>query len=990
MSSLLSRLQARWTRRRAERRLKSIQSLHYLPHANPTLADRRTALLFGTAALLSPAASQAQVNPPAWQTGYMYVNGGTTVNTNIPNPTPYNLTNLNIIASANITTWNVTLPSIPFDGQVITISQGVSTVGTTNVIAPAGFTVNSTGQGAYQFITNQAKWVSVQLAAGSVTVMGLPTVATIAALAALSPATSSAYLTDSIRGGNVFNWVAGSFTTQVTNDPGQGVYVALASDPTGATGAWVRQYEDAVNLTWWGLISDPTFASAPAIAANSTALANWHIWAMYQSITLGLGVDLFVPPGFYPYDNNLCQRFLGNIQKFHMRFYGATFQNVSTNASWTIAWELASPVFLGANGSNWFINQTTIGSTAFTTVTSTDVANLTVGNFVLLGSLDIQYNGYPPNMEQCEFPKIATINQYASATPSSMTYTTSTGLLALTFSAAPFGAGVGTTLNGAFVPVSGITVTGGTAPNGTWPIVSTASAGTVITLQAPSGLLATGLAAGSLGPVGAITLDRPIRWQHLTTFPDGATASVNKCGTARVWSLNNNGGAGSIVWTWDVDHVYEGGTILGALHAASGIALSTLSMTGRSIRWINSSINGVSPTVAGKVTCENCKIFAANEPDKNVDFFGLFDCEVVGDMKFQSSSINTALTRGGSITGLLTTGAKEQTTIGCNIGSIGIGPSQGANRSSAFLGCNIRAYPNNVELFNSSRKSFTIDGTTITYSNGVITMPWTSLSPVEPGMVLQLGQSSGSGALDGYSGDLGTMIVLGITGDGTHFFIQTSSQLTSLPSWTSNDVFIKRHRDVVFQGCSGCDEVLRANVATKNGFQEWEWIPDTLAGQCSTTGFWKPFGVPVSFNVKVVQPCTVSSKTLVISGFLYTASAPATFTAFALTIDLSTVGQRIVNQSTVTLLGADTFTVNSTTATKWPAGSFVNGNTMQWLFNYTPSTLTLLQLPVVDIALEFDLGLYGNVLTSLFAQQGGGTMIALPGGNLPPGGGSLL
>jgi hypothetical protein len=75
------------------------------------------------------------------------------------------------------------------------------------------------------------------------------TVTSISALAALSPTTGgSVLLTQSGRFGQ-FNWTTGNYGTQITNDPGQGVWVALGADSAPeVTGAWSRVYSGAVNL----------------------------------------------------------------------------------------------------------------------------------------------------------------------------------------------------------------------------------------------------------------------------------------------------------------------------------------------------------------------------------------------------------------------------------------------------------------------------------------------------------------------------------------------------------------------------------------------------------------------------------------------------------------------------------------------------------------------------------------------------------------------
>lgn len=87
---------------------------------------------------------------------------------------------------------------------------------------------------------------------------GLPTVATTSALAALTTTkNTSAYLSQAGRQG-IFVFSGSNLSTQVTADIQQGVYVAPASDPTGASGAWVRQLFAAGQYyaSWFGVYGD--------------------------------------------------------------------------------------------------------------------------------------------------------------------------------------------------------------------------------------------------------------------------------------------------------------------------------------------------------------------------------------------------------------------------------------------------------------------------------------------------------------------------------------------------------------------------------------------------------------------------------------------------------------------------------------------------------------------------------------------------------------
>jgi hypothetical protein len=70
-------------------------------------------------------------------TGYLTVGTGGTVNS-----TPTNVVN-NLIATGAITTWNVTLPSSPTDGQLFAVINSTGSAFTTNttVTAPGGATL---------------------------------------------------------------------------------------------------------------------------------------------------------------------------------------------------------------------------------------------------------------------------------------------------------------------------------------------------------------------------------------------------------------------------------------------------------------------------------------------------------------------------------------------------------------------------------------------------------------------------------------------------------------------------------------------------------------------------------------------------------------------------------------------------------------------------------------------------------------------------------
>lgn len=63
------------------------------------------------------------------------------------------------------------------------------------------------------------------------------------------------YLTEAGREGT-FKWDSSDLSTEVAADTQQGIYVPPSSDATGASGAWVRQYEGGVNIKWFGAVAD--------------------------------------------------------------------------------------------------------------------------------------------------------------------------------------------------------------------------------------------------------------------------------------------------------------------------------------------------------------------------------------------------------------------------------------------------------------------------------------------------------------------------------------------------------------------------------------------------------------------------------------------------------------------------------------------------------------------------------------------------------------
>ncbi|WP_155936688.1 hypothetical protein [Mesorhizobium ciceri] len=109
-----------------------------------------------------------------------------------------------------------------------------------------------------------------------------------------------AILTEANRQGR-FNWTSGNFSTQVSADTLEGVYVK-ATAIASSSGAWVRSYEGSAMARFWGATGDGTTDDAAAINAGLTVigpvLLENKVYAVGSTInTTATGKSLFGPPG---------------------------------------------------------------------------------------------------------------------------------------------------------------------------------------------------------------------------------------------------------------------------------------------------------------------------------------------------------------------------------------------------------------------------------------------------------------------------------------------------------------------------------------------------------------------------------------------------------------------------------------------------------------------------------------------------------------------
>jgi hypothetical protein len=120
-----------------------------------------------------------------------------------------------------------------------------------------------------------------------------PIVASRSALAGSN--SGRAFLAEPKRAGN-FVFDSANLSAKVAIDPRQGIYVAPEFDMTGASGAWVRQFDGAVNVRWFGALADDSTDDSVAFVAALGCLE-----AM-REVGYGYGqgsLSLFIPAGRY-------------------------------------------------------------------------------------------------------------------------------------------------------------------------------------------------------------------------------------------------------------------------------------------------------------------------------------------------------------------------------------------------------------------------------------------------------------------------------------------------------------------------------------------------------------------------------------------------------------------------------------------------------------------------------------------------------------------
>lgn len=490
---------------------------------------------------------------------------------------------------------------------------------------------------------------------------------------------------------------------------------------------------------------------------------------------------------------------------------------------------------------------------------------------------------------------------------------------------------------------------------------------------------------------GVITIDRPIRYVHRSDFPDGGNTDC-PCGKARIWQLNSGGWPVLGKVTWDIEHVYEGLTVL----PPPNVTGSYQTLSGRHIKTVNWKGVAPSESMAMQVEHYNDTYTTQGEPDKMVGsiLYQGISWNSGGRLSFQSSSIDRVRIVDSVFNGYLQTGSAKHVTIeNCDASAMAIGGDlYGFNRSVSIR--NSRAaqctWVNDDIGINAPSNQLVVDGTNVTFSNGTFAV----LKPIGaryvwniiPGQVINLAANiAGIGGAT-YSGDVGNGIVVAVREDSTRVFIDTTLPFAALPSWcTAGQVRIFKTGEVVIGGCSGSDALRTQSEASRIGKSTRSFFRYRFMGHYARSGgWWFHVGVVKAVRVNIRSPAPTAGLFYFQS---YNAFDATTLTSSGLlncAFDMTAVGLREINNTAfVGKKPGDSLVLNSVTLTAFPVGMSLFGQT-GWFISWDPSTYANYQIPVFDLEVEFYEDMLSAPATAMFDEvTGTPQVIAGVTGNLP-------
>lgn len=784
-----------------------------------------------------------------------------------------------------------------------------------------------------------------------------------------------------------------NFTTQVLNDPGQGIYVAIASDSTGASGAWVRQFSGPYDMAFWGIVGDGVLTPATGSIALPTNPTNT------TTVTVGTTSIEFVTSGATGNQVNIGGSAAATVAAL-LTFLQASGDGQISQCSYALNGSVSTTINVtydidgaaSANLGNGFAMSTTV--TGGTAAALSGGSSVGTDNSQGLANLGV-FGRYITSLNGIGFTRFGRPGIYLFSYNNTIGCTWNWGkskhLLA------------DTVWFGTDAPSSSIwpwfIFTSTTHPVG-YLIASTTIGANSVSLSTPA--QASNFSVGdpivvtsldlqhygyppnvqnfefntiiAINPVtGLLTLERPIKYNHLSTYPDDVFFSSDACGAARVWALNcapsSNPALSSItvpIVRWD----YEA-EIIGPIKVYYNADLLYLTYSGKSLKtykWDGPAISFgrierskhefdtyhtlyIPDKQVGQVEYDNCTFLGLYSPQSPSEFITFRNCSFFGGM--QSGSIKQLLA--------------EQ----CEFSSLSLGGNiYGYSRKQSFINNRVYNLSFDGNVTDGFGSAVTVDGTNILYANvnGYVVIKGL-LSAA--GVVFVLTGMPGTQIVFPYpsvafSGDVAIGTVLRTYADSTYIYIVTDFSYAALP--TTNSFALVQLYDIEFIGNTGCDPARvfsEACEAGKRYFERARFIfnDNSLSPSTSVSGTIQTGSngqiVHIYANVRRAGTGTgTMGVKLVWETFNSASLAANTSPGLTVFIDGSVLGARDITQSAFTgKTGSDSILVDGSTPSSFlPVSTLV---TFEYTWQYTVGTLLV---PIVEIILEFDCGMTRRII----------------------------
>lgn len=819
---------------------------------------------------------------------------------------------------------------------------------------------------AIDTVFTQASSPNVAVGVSALAALPLPAVGSVITVVSIPPS----------KVGGTFVWSPTNLSAQVTSDPGQGIYVAPTAAPTGTSGAWVRQYSGPVSLAWWGAVGDatPTIdpwglqGIGPVVGTgtdNSIPFIHWGTWARAQNPAI---VNAFLPPGTYlyngsefinggTYQGDVAASFLFGIQNLFFDGTGATLQNVyNETISGANSWfNTPFPQATRVQIAGYLIHHTVQGSNTFTFINSGDVvtSGIVAGMVVGLGSLDVQYLGYPPNLQQFEWLTVKSV--------SGSTITVVENIQDVHRTDYPdyvFGASIGYGAARVWIQDQ----------LGAWQGKHTYKG---FTVNQPPGMVSgkyTTLCRMSVHTIDwtgvgfSETIGRDFVHDNPTLYTSG---EVDKLIGSIIY--NNLQGVSGLTFQSAAPNqfIMNGGstsniTGFGKKSIVRGAKFSTLQ-------------TGTQFGLSTSAKIQGCEV--------TTDAASQLGTVVDGTVLNTIDGTNVYFAVGGVIIGSITGTVLTLTSVssgsafdivGCPISGTGVAPGTIVNSlASGTVGAPGSTY-NLSASGTSAGASITINTTGILKINMIALAGNINRWGFVPGMYVNLQAKS---PLTSFSNDIGTGIVLSVTWDGVRYMaVTTTLPYSSIPSWASGLIYLFKTGNVVLEDCTGNDAVRGVSDALQNNVQRYyDYRRAPFAGINGQSMFVFLSAGAKLVKVKVVLDQVSSIGASVLTIILGTATYPAFVVdsgGTVITIDLTVAGERVITTSAWTgQVGTDAITVGGAGASFLPAGRILSSSG-QVSLQFFSQAATTGQSPFGYIEFTTDCGIVKRMLARNYDDSG--------------------